>query len=110
MSENPIYDRIDGHNKHSQESPIYNKIVKPEPVLGPITDPVPSQGGDHGVNAPKKWWEKVLNPVFRRWAYGVTAAAVTAGAIWAGKPEFITVAAPLIMAIFYVDKSGEPHV
>ena len=84
------------------DTPIFDKIDKPTPIYGSITNPTP-------VPTPeKKWWEKLLNPVFRRWAYGITAAALVAGATWAGKPEFIPVAAPLIMAIFYVDKNGEP--
>lgn len=75
-----------------EATPIYEAVLNPEK---PADD--------------RKWWQKLLTPTFRRWAYGVTAAAVTAGAIWAGKPEFITVAAPLIMALFYVDKNGEPR-
>ena len=54
----------------------------------------------------KTWYEKLLTPTFRIWAYGVSAAAVTAGATVAGKPEFIPVIIPLIMAIFFVDTKG----
>lgn len=61
--------------------------------------------GQH-IAQPKPWLEKLLNPVFRQWAYGVAAAAVVAGGIWAGKPEFAVVALPLIMALFNVDKDG----
>lgn len=54
--------------------------------------------------------ERVLSPAFRRWAYGVTAAALGYAAVvgWI-RPEYATAAAPLIMAAFYVDKSGEPR-
>lgn len=85
----------------NEETPIYDNmnVDKPTPILGPITSNVPVE---------KNWVEKVLNPTFRRWAYGVTAALLVAGATWAGKPEFIPVAIPLVMAIFYVDNSGEP--
>lgn len=93
--ETPIFDKV---NK-----PTFGGIDKPDPILGPITEETPT------VTVEKKWWEKILTPTFRRWAYGVTAAAVVAGATWAGKPEFIPVAAPLIMAIFYVDSNGEPR-
>lgn len=92
MSDTPIFD--------SREN---NEIIKPEPIYGPVTEEVPVQEDD------RAWWQKLLNPIFRRWAYGVTAAALVAGATWAGKPEFIPVALPLIMAIFYVDKTGAPQ-
>jgi hypothetical protein len=88
----------------SDETPIFDKIDKPTPIYGSIT------GDNKTVKPAKPWWQKILNPVFRRWAYGVTAAALVAGATWAGKPEFIPVALPLIMAIFYVDKTGTPNV
>lgn len=105
MSDTPIFDE----NNSARETPIYSHIEKPELFLGPITGPVHAEASEHGVIPPKKWWQKILTPTFRRWAYGVTAAALTAGAIWAGKPEFIPVALPLVMAIYYVDKNGEPH-
>lgn len=63
------------------------------------------------AETPKPWHEKVkeaITPNTRRWAYGLTAAAIIAGATWAGKPEFIPVAIPLAMAIWYVDDKGEP--
>lgn len=89
MSDTPIFDNMDS------DTPIFDELVKPEEEETPPK--------------PDAWWQHFLNPTFRRWAYGVTAAAVTAGAIWAGKPEFAVTAAPLIMAIFYVDKSGTPN-
>jgi hypothetical protein len=51
----------------------------------------------------------VLRPGFRRWAYGVTAAAVGV-AVFAGwlPPEASPVIAPLLMAVFFVDERGEP--
>lgn len=85
-----IYKRM----KDAKDTPIYNDVVKSSEAE-PVNE--------------KKWWEKILNPTFRRWAYGVASAAVIAGAIWAGKPEFAATAAPLIMALFYVDSSGEPR-
>lgn len=53
--------------------------------------------------------ERVLRPTFRRWAYGVTIAAVGV-AIFSGwlPATAAPVIAPLLMAIFYVDKTGEP--
>lgn len=87
MSETPIYDN------HDKPTPIYDKLVSEEPEK---------------IDPDKPWYQKLLTPTFRRWAYGVAAAAVTAGSIWAGKPEFAATALPLIMAIAYVDKDGEP--
>lgn len=54
--------------------------------------------------------EIVLRPSFRRWAYGVAIAALGA-AIWAGwLPATATpVIGPLLMALFFVDKTGEPR-
>lgn len=53
---------------------------------------------------------RVLRPAFRRWAYGVTAAAVVfaAGVGWVPAPV-AALAAPLLMAVFYVDENGEPR-
>lgn len=91
------------------DSPIFDNVDKPTPIYGKITNPVPVQPvNDHGVVPPKKWWQKTLTKPFRRWAYGLTAAAVVAGATWAGKPEFIPVIGPLLMALFFVDHDGEP--
>lgn len=52
----------------------------------------------------------ILTPAVRRWAYGVAAAAVGV-AVFAGwlKPEAAPVVAPLLMALFYVDKTGQPR-
>lgn len=83
MSDSPIFDSVNSGN-----------IIPIEPTPEP---------------EPKAWWQKLLNPTFRRWAYGVSAAALIAGATWAGKPEFIPIAAPLVMAIFYVDANGTPN-
>jgi hypothetical protein len=51
---------------------------------------------------------RVLTPAFRRWAYGVSAAAV-AGAIFAGwLPEgAAAVLLPLVMAVLYVNPTGQ---
>lgn len=53
--------------------------------------------------------ERVLRPAFRRWAYGVAAAAVGA-AVFAGwlPAGALPVIAPLLMAVFYVDEKGNP--
>lgn len=53
----------------------------------------------------------VLRPAFRRWAYGVAIAAVGV-AVWAGwLPATATpVVAPLLMALLFVDKTGEPRI
>lgn len=52
---------------------------------------------------------KVLTRGFRRWAYGVAAAALGL-AVFAGwvPPGAAPVILPLIMAALYVDESGEP--
>ncbi|OIU84602.1 hypothetical protein [Microbacterium sp. AR7-10] len=52
----------------------------------------------------------VLTPAFRRWAYGLAVAALGV-AIWADwLPATVTpVAVPLLMALFFVDKTGEPR-
>lgn len=60
----------------------------------------------HAAKA-EPWYKKVLTPKFRIWAYGVSVAGITVGATLAGKPEFIPVIAPLIMAIFFVDTNGD---
>ncbi|MGN7978101.1 hypothetical protein ACTJJ4_11030 [Microbacterium sp. 22195] len=54
--------------------------------------------------------ERVLTPALRRWAYGV-AAATLGVAVFAGWiPATATpVIVPLLMALFYVDKTGEPR-
>lgn len=53
---------------------------------------------------------RVLTPAFRRWAYGVAAAAVGV-AVFAGwlPAAAAPVIAPLLMAVFYVDETGEPR-
>lgn len=53
--------------------------------------------------------ETVLRPRLRKWAYGVAIAAVGA-AVFAGwlPPAASTVLVPLIMALLYVDETGEP--
>lgn len=51
----------------------------------------------------------ILTPVFRRWAYGVAAAAVLAAAGLGWVPiGATTVVLPLLMAVFYVDETGNP--
>jgi len=53
---------------------------------------------------------RVLTPTFRRWAYGVTAAAVgVAASVGWIEPETAVVIGPLLMALFYVDDRGEPQ-
>ncbi|KNY07911.1 hypothetical protein [Microbacterium sp. GCS4] len=53
--------------------------------------------------------EKILSPAFRRWAYGVAVAAVGVAVFagWLPAPS-AAVLAPLIMALLYVDETGEP--
>ncbi len=52
----------------------------------------------------------VLTPTFRRWAYGVTAAAVgVAASVGWIEPETAVVIGPLLMALFYVDDRGTPR-
>ncbi len=52
----------------------------------------------------------VLSPAFRRWAYGVSIAALGV-AVFAGwlPPAAATVAVPLLMAVFFVSDAGEPR-
>lgn len=52
---------------------------------------------------------KILTPAFRRWAYGVAAAALGI-AVFAGwvPPGASPVILPLILALFYVDETGTP--
>lgn len=54
--------------------------------------------------------DAVLAPAFRQWAYGVAIAALGV-AIFAGwiPPTASPVIAPLLMALLYVDKTGEPR-
>lgn len=53
---------------------------------------------------------RVLTPTFRRWAYGVTAAAVgVAASVGWIEPETAVVIGPLLMALFYVDDNGSPR-
>lgn len=56
------------------------------------------------------WATAWLTPALRQWAYGVTAAALGV-AIFAGwiPPTAAPVIIPLLMAIFYVDKTGQPR-
>lgn len=53
---------------------------------------------------------RVITPAVRRWAYGVAAAALTAalGLGWL-PPGSAALLAPLLMAIFFVDETGEPR-
>jgi len=53
---------------------------------------------------------RVLTPAFRRWAYGVTVAAVGV-AVFAGSlpVEASPVVLPLLMAIFFVTDDGTPR-
>lgn len=84
---------------------------EPTPVYDETRDKY--KGGFTYVEKPKLTLKekvaKVLTPNVRRWAYGITAAAITAGATWAGKPEFIPVAIPLAIAVWYVTPEGEPR-
>lgn len=59
------------------------------------------------INTPEPWWKRFLNPVFRRWAYGVSVAAtgVLAGVL--NKPEILPLMLPLILALFFVDSNGD---
>lgn len=52
----------------------------------------------------------LLPSKLRQWAYGVAIAAV-AVAVFAGwiPPTATPVIAPLLMALFYVDKTGQPR-
>lgn len=52
----------------------------------------------------------ILTPAVRRWAYGVAVAAIGV-AVFAGwiPATAAPVIAPLLMALFYVDKTGEPR-
>lgn len=55
--------------------------------------------------------KNILTPNVRRWAYGVTAAALAFAATvgWIPAPT-AAAALPLLVAIFYVDSStGEPR-
>lgn len=51
----------------------------------------------------------VLTPAVRRWAYGAAAAALGV-AVFAGwvPPGAAPVIVPLLMALFYVNETGEP--
>lgn len=52
----------------------------------------------------------ILRPAFRRWAYGVSIAAVAAAIALGWLPvESAPVILPLLMAVFYVDKNGNPQ-
>jgi len=52
---------------------------------------------------------RVLRPAFRRWAYGVSVAAVGVAIFLRWLPvEASPVVLPLLMALFYVDNNGEP--
>lgn len=53
---------------------------------------------------------RVLTPALRRWAYGVAAAAVGV-AVFAGwlPAAAAPVIAPLLLAVFYVDETGQPR-
>ena len=75
-----------------EDTPIYDNIVNP---------PEPEK--------PSRIPAILLNKTFRKWAYGVSAATVSVVAVLVGKPEFIAVAAPLLMALFFVDEKGEPR-
>lgn len=59
----------------------------------------------HATHEP--WWREFLTPAFRRWAYGVSAAAVSLGAVLAERPEFAATAVPLLLALFYVTPEGD---
>lgn len=82
------------------DSPIFDKMYAPAPIFDNVNNKFPK---------PKKWYEHVLTPVFRRWMYGVAVAAVTAWASLTNNLEVLPVILPLIIAIFYVDKGGEPR-
>lgn len=92
---------------------IYQNIKKehedaknPTPIYDSIVEANNEKAVDENVFNAVPWYKKLLNPKFRIWAYGVASTATIAGAIWAGKPEFAATAAPLIMAIFFVDLKG----
>ena len=112
MSETPIFDNIGQPTDPPVGMHFCPDSKCPYREAGALRHIIEDKYGDHCplVVAPeKKWWEKILTPIFRKWAYGVTATALAVGAVWAGKPEFLPVVAPLVMAIFYVDTNGEPR-
>lgn len=64
---------------------------------------------DEARRARRAATERVLRPGLRRWAYGVTAAAVGLAVALGWLPvEASPVVLVLAMAVFYVDKSGAP--
>ena len=81
------------------ETPIFDEMVWAKSVPATAVE----------SEKPVAWWKKFLNPTFRRWAYGVTAAGIVAYATITKQPEVATVIAPLIMAIYFVDSKGEPR-
>lgn len=97
MSDSPIYDK----NVAGNDSPIYNQIEKPVPKLGPITDPVPSQGGDHGVNAPSSRPQKKVVAATAGAGIGAAVSVVLVWAIEASAnidiPESVELAIPIII-------------
>ncbi|WP_067197180.1 hypothetical protein [Microbacterium sp. XT11] len=51
----------------------------------------------------------LLTPKFRKWAYGVTAAALALAIAIGWVPVGASpVVLPLLMAVFYVDETGNP--
>ena len=64
---------------------------------------------DEARRARRAATERVLRPGLRRWAYGVTAAAVGLAVALGWLPvEASPVVLVLAMAVFYVDNSGAP--
>lgn len=61
------------------------------------------------LSEPVPWYQRILTPTFRRWAYGVSVAAVGVYAAVTKQPEIVPIAAPLILALFFVDSQGEPR-
>lgn len=72
------------------------------------TNPVPQTRAERRAQLRAKS-ERFLTPAFRRWAYGVAAAAIAAAVFAGWLPEgSLVVLLPLAMAVFYVDKTGTP--
>lgn len=88
------------NNSQELETPLWDSIINRDEGEPTVEEQMTEAHA-------KPWYNIILSGKFRKYAYGVAIAAVTLWAIRVGQPEFIAVAAPLIMAILFVDKDGE---
>lgn len=102
---------VTNQNRNSDQPPDFNKMTRDEYRAYWNLKKMPPFDFDKAMaeHDDRPWYSRILTPGFRRWAYGVAAAAVVAYAAITTQPQIVPIALPLIMAIIYVTPEGDPR-